>query len=354
MSAGAVPPADVEPSLDRPPCAGPYSSEREVLPEAVIDAAITWAVKLDYGESSDETRRAFERWLQTDPLHVIAWQRMGVLGNPFGAVPRQLVRTTLQAADNLRQRRRLGRRDAMKLLSLAGLALGAGWTAREYSPWQRLLADAATAIGEQKTLRLADGTLVMLNTDTAINTDFSGDRRMLVLRRGEMLVATGADALAPAQRPFWVYTPFGRLRALGTRFTVRLEDQRARINVQEGAVELHPSAGATPWVVRRGESRWLADGGTAEADLKGFEPDGWAEGVIAGKNIRLGDLLAELARYRRGFISCDERIGDLRISGFFHIRNTDQALRFLAQTQPVSVTYRTGAWVLVGPKRERG
>ncbi|MFT4193241.1 MAG: iron dicitrate transport regulator FecR, partial [Ottowia sp.] len=62
---------------------------------------------------------------------------------------------------------------------------------------------------------------------------------------------------------------------------------------------------------------------------------------------------AEMARYRPGRIVCDPRVADLRVSGLFHIRDTDQALQFLIQTQPVSVTYLTRWWVMVGP-REAG
>ncbi|MGT2491756.1 hypothetical protein ACU4GD_17580 [Cupriavidus basilensis] len=57
--------------------------------------------------------------------------------------------------------------------------------------------------------------------------------------------------------------------------------------------------------------------------------------------MRLADVLAELARYRTGRIVCDPRVADLRISGAYHLRDTDQTLRFLAQSQPVAVVYRT-------------
>ena len=65
-----------------------------------------------------------------------------------------------------------GRRRALRVLSLSGVALASGWAVRETTPWQRLLADASTSVGEQRTLRLADGSVVMLNTDSAISSDF--------------------------------------------------------------------------------------------------------------------------------------------------------------------------------------
>lgn len=323
------------------------------LPQDVIDAAITWTVRLAYNDPAPDHQRAFEQWLHADPVHAVAWERVGALRRPFTGLPPRLARATLEAANLKRGQRVLGRRRATKLLSLTGLILGAGWMVRDHAPWQRLVAQASTATGEQKTLHLPDGTTIVLNTDSAISSDMAGDRRVVVLHRGEMSITTGADTGVSARRPFWVATPFGKMQALGTRFTVRLADRRALVSVQEGAVALHPENGPPPlgavYTVQTGESRWLDAAGTAPADLQGFTADSWLSGVVAGRNIRLGDLLAELSRYRTGRISCDDRIAGLRVSGLFHIRNTDQALQFLAETQPIRLTYRTRFWVSVGP-----
>lgn len=131
---------------------------------------------------------------------------------------------------------------------------------------------------------------------------------------------------------------------------MRLDEQHARVSVQEGAVELHPSAGDSSAIVQAGESRRLTGSSILPAADRYFEEDGWVSGVIAGKNIRLADLVAELSRYRPGYIVCDEHVADLLVSGIFHVKDTDKALQFLAQAQPVSMAYRTRFWVTVGPK----
>ncbi len=330
-----------------------HAGEPVRLPDAVIDAAVGWAVRINHGRPSDAQREAFQRWLQAAPMHSLAWQRVnGLKGfqSELQALPPRLALDTLQGAEALRQQRQaMGRRNATKLLTLAGVAVGAAWLAREQAPWQRLLADASTGVGRQETLRLADGSVVVLNTDSAVSIDLSGPSRLIVLRRGEILVTTGSGTGEGDARPFWVHTPFGRLQALGTRFTVRLLADHASVTVQDGAVQLFPAGGAAPVTVPAGESRWLMEEGTRPAQAMGFEADDWAQGVIAGRNIRLQDLLAELQRYRHGRIVCDERVADLRMSGLFHTRNADQTLQFLVQTQPVCVTYRTRFWVVVGP-----
>jgi transmembrane sensor len=322
----------------------------EPLPDAVTDAAISWSVKLKYGNASADTLQSFEQWLDADRSHAVAWARIGSLQQEFSKLPAHLMLKAMQAFEERCDQRSIDRREAIKLLSLAGLITTLGWGIYEHTPWQRLFADANTTFGEQRTLTLPDGTTVLLNSDSAISIEFIGDRRLLVLKRGEILITTGADTSSTRRRPFWVYTSHGRMEALGTRFVVRLEERATRVSVQEGAVALYPAEVDTTETVYVGESRWLSTDEVVAADLFGFETDAWADGVIAGKHIPLVELLAELERYRLGRIVCDERVRDLRVTGVFQIRNTDLALEFLRQTQPVNITYRTRYWVSVGPK----
>jgi transmembrane sensor len=316
---------------------------------AAVDAAILWSIRLDYNNATIEDRNAFEQWLAEDRQHVEAWRRVAVLHRDFARLPPKTAKDTLRSAETRRRERGLDRRQAIKMLSLASVGLTSGWITWRHTPWQRLLADASTGTGEQQTLQLSDGSVLLLNTDTAVSADMRGNSRRIILRRGEILITTGADTEAAAKRPFWVYTPFGKMQALGTRFVVRLEREGARVGVQEGAVALHPAIGDTA-TIYPGESRWLMRTATVAADLQGIASDAWTEGVVAGQNLRLQDLLTELARYRHGRISCDPRIADLRLSGAFQLRDTDQTLNFIAQTQPVSITYHTRFWVSVQPR----
>lgn len=322
------------------------------LPRAIVDAAIAWAVRLQYSSASAQERQAFEHWLAADAQHGLAWQRVQALagtGSPLNALPPQAVRDTLDSARRLRQPGE--RRQALKLLSVVGLTVGAGWMVREHAPWQRLLADASTAVGERRGLQLADGSTLLLNTDSAVGIDLTASGRVITLRRGEILIATGADVSTSrgAPRPFWVHTPQGRLQALGTRFVVRLQAHKTLLSVSEGAVAAHPAAGGAPDVVPAGASRWLGEHGTTPAPATGFGADDWTEGVLSAHDARLGDLLSELSRYHAGRIVCDPRVAQLRLSGLFHLQDLDRTLQFLVQTQPVRIARYTRFWTVVEP-----
>lgn len=316
-----------------------------VIPEAVIECAIEWAIQLDYNQPSAKTRAAFEAWLAVDVIHQQAWERVhglkGFQSNLSGASP-ALVRDILHSA----QARRFSRRQLGRALLVGGCVLSVGWTANRHTPWQRLVADASTGIGEQKTLTLDDGSKIVLNTDTAISVEFSQIERRISVHRGEIQITTGIDTNSALKRPFFVSTSAGQMQALGTRFVVRVEQHKTRVSVQENAVALHPQKSSRA-IVQAGQSYWFSATGSEPAALPDFEIDSWVNGAIAVRNMRLADLLAELSRYRRGYIQCDPTVADLRLSGSFLVRDTDTTLQFLTQIQPLQLVYRTRFWVSV-------
>jgi ferric-dicitrate binding protein FerR (iron transport regulator) len=71
----------------------------------------------------------------------------------------------------------------------------------------------------------------------------------------------------------------------------------------------------------------------------------WSEGLIVTRNMRLGDFLQEVARYRHGYLTCAKEIADLRLSGVFRLQDTDKLLAVLPHTLPVRLRYRTRWWV---------
>lgn len=316
------------------------------LPNHIVDAAIDWCVKLDYNRAGSEARKAFESWLAADALHALAWQRVRSIQHRFDSLPPGLTRATLDAAA---ARRLKGRRNALKLLAGAGIcATGSLYALREYDSWRHALAHSETAVGEQQLLQLSDGTTLQLNTDSAVGVDLDGNRRIITLKRGEIRIETGKDTAAGA-RPFWVHTRFGTLQALGTRFVVRMEDGRVRVSVQEGAVQMHPARTSTSDsnapIARANESFWLSTTAAIRAESRGISDDAWTDGVIAARDARLADVVAELARYRHGYVTCDDVIAERRISGIFHIGDTDQALQFLARTQSLELSHYSRFWV---------
>ncbi len=319
------------------------------VPAAIVATAIDWSIRLTFNMPEQEVRQDFEQWLKDNPLHRLAWQRIQTVNGRFNALPGEMVLETLQSVDK-RRKKSLSRRHALKLLVLSGVACAGGLSLHRQGQWQYLMADVTTATGEQRRLVLEDGTELMLNTSTALSTAFDEQQRIVRLHHGEICVTTGADDRFKGKRSLGIHTPQGMISPMGTRFTVRIDREEVRVAVREGAVRLTPTASGPAGVVRAGACGILGRQGVRSAEPQPFGDDDWVDGILAGTSMRLADVLKEMNRYRRGFITCDQRIADLPVSGVLQITDTDSALRFLQHTLPIDVLYRSRYWVTVQPK----
>ncbi|MGU9858281.1 FecR domain-containing protein [Pseudomonas sp. LF245] len=309
----------------------------------VLDAAIAWQLSLDSGDGSPVEREEFDKWLASNEEHARAWRQLGMLDQRFSAASGPARAALLQSREGIRQRvRKLGSGLA-SIVVVIGLALFAG---ERYVPIHYWLADQRTATGEQRTLKLADGTLINLNTHSAIDVRFDDKRRLIVLQEGEILVETGHNDA----RPFYVQTRDGSLRALGTRFIVKREEDATRLSVLQSAVGAQPEALPQEQIFKEGQQVLMRSDGLGPTLAVTPATDAWTRGMLVVDNARLGDVVAELARYRTGHLGVDKHVADLRITGSFPLHDTTLALNALLPTLPVQIEQHTPWWVTVGAK----
>ncbi|WP_447892260.1 FecR domain-containing protein [Pseudomonas marginalis] len=305
----------------------------------LVDQAIQWMIKLRFNVADDASTAAFERWLHTSAEHQQVWQRVATMNDEFSHLPAQVGRHALHGA-----RRRISRREGLKLLGLVAGTAGLTWFGRDYTPLPALMADYRTATGERRWVALNDGSRIQLNSASAFDAVLTQERRLVQLRQGEILVNTGADT-----RPFWVQTRDGYLRALGTRFLVREDAQGTMLAVQRGTLAVfadNHAAGARQ-VINPGEQVLFDRSGIRSLVTNGLDPWAWSEGVISARDMRLDAFLAELGRYRNGLLRCSEAVAGLRVSGTYQLDDTDQVLGLVAHSLKLDVTYRSRYWVTV-------
>nr|WP_276583695.1 FecR family protein [Pseudomonas sp. RIT-PI-AD] len=315
--------------------------------DARIRQAIAWSVRLRFAAGDPQLLSACSAWRAADPGHEQAWQRIqalhGELDGSFRALP-----SSVATFDTLEQTaQRLGRRKALKLLSLGLTGVGAAWLARDLTPWPRWTADYATRTGERRTLDLSDGTRLLLNTDSAVDVRFDARQRLLRLRRGEIHLSSGADP-AGDHRPLRVQTEHRLFEALGTRFLVRQDRDATRLSVEQGAVAILPT-GADPvrHIAEAGQHYRVDPSRVSPLDRLPMEAGAWTEGLIVTRDMRLADFLAEVARYRDGHLGCADAVADLRLSGVYRLDDTDALLALLPRSLPVRVRAHTRWWVTV-------
>lgn len=232
----------------------------------------------------------------------------------------------------------------LRLLVLFAAVGTTAWGTRDAMPWHRLMADYSTGFGEHRQWTLADGSLLELNTDSAVRLRFDGDQRLIELLRGELYLASGQDPQSPHHRPLRVATPFGLFEALGTRFSVREDNLGCRLGVTEGAVRMQPRAGQGD-VAQAGETWQLTGDSVRRLPGSAEDAQAWRDGVLIARAMPLGELLSELGRYRRGHLGCDAQIAQRSISGNFNLNDTDATLAFIAKAHDLRLHGMTRYWV---------
>lgn len=233
------------------------------------------------------------------------------------------------------------RRQALKALSVvAGVGL-LGLGGRTL-PWQQWQASQRTAVGEVRGSQLADGSRLWLNTDSALDVDFTAELRRLALYRGEVLVEAADDA-----RPLWLETAHARLRVQGGRFAVCQQDDGYLVSSQVGALEI---LGARRQSLLAGQEAYFdAQWVDRPAPLRQGRK-AWTHGILQADDMPLGQFIAELSRYQHGHLGCDPRVADLRLVGAFPLAEPERIYAALEASLPVRVVRRLPWWISIEPR----
>ena len=305
-----------------------------------LQEAAEWFAVLRGDDVTPADRHSWQQWLAASPAHAAAWRRIEAVNQQFGQLPGP------QARDTLATGRWQKRQTAKKLALLcAGVMAGGALLTRPQS--RQLLATLGaserTATGAMRQLALADGSQLWLNTATAADLDYTGTERRIALHDGELLLTSAPDPVQQP-RPLLVDVPQGRLRALGTRFSVRRDGDTTRVAVFDGAVRVEPG-NAAPRVVTAGfqlrfGADWIDTATPADANAAA-----WTEGRLVADGMRLDDFVAELARYRHGHLGCAPDVAHLRLTGSYPLADTGRILASLAATLPVRVRQVLPWWV---------
>ncbi len=307
------------------------------MADKTIAAAAQWYARLCADDVSAADVTAHGRWLAADPEHARIWSQVERLRGTLGAAPSRLAADALNRADLHFARRRSALRSGLGAAALFGAG---GLLAWRILPVEQMaagyLADYRMGTGERRELMLADGTLLWLDSASAVDVTVDARGRRITVHAGEILIDT--EHAAAGLPPLQVKTLHGTVRPLGTRFTVNRQDAHTRVAVLRHAVELRPAGAGAPLVLHAGEQGVLETSAARHEGAVTGEPDAWTRGLLIVDDVRLGDLIAQLDRYRPGRLSCDEAVAALRVSGAFPIDDTDRALAAVERALPVRIS----------------
>ena len=326
-------------------------------PESTLDpvseAAVEWLVQFHSGEMTEADQARHRAWLAAHPQHQVVWQRLsGSLHAQFGAARAVATPKAAAAMGDVMgqalahaQRRGSSRRRLLSgALAIGGVSAGALLLADRQIPWRQMTADLRTGTGERHAFTLPDGSELLLDARSAVDLDFSEGRRRVALRQGALLVQ--AQPASNGLAPFEVLSRHGRIQALGTRFTVRLQESYTRVGMLEHATRLTTAAGA---------SQVLDEGHSARFDTLSIDADdinpqaeaAWQRGMLEVHNRPLGEVVQALRAYRRGFVRISAQAAALRVYGNYALDDSDRALDALAATLPITVRVYQRGWLVV-------
>lgn len=304
----------------------PSSRDGDAPSDDLETQAWNWLRLLHSGDARELDAKRFRRWVRASPTHKAAYHTAKRRWDAIAPPARELLRRQpaavpppLRRFDSLYSRRAfLG--VAVSTAVVAGVAvvnppLGLWPSLDEWG------ADDRTAPGEQRTLALADGIDVTLNTRTAVRRQSSDGHAVgLELVAGEAAIDLGAG------RTFAVIAGAGRSRAESGRFEVRHLDGEVCVTCVAGEVRVeHPA----------GERRLLAhqqvryqSGAIGRVDsVELATVTAWREGMLVFDKTRLADAIGEINRYRAGHVLLrNDAVRDRPVSGRFAIASLDLAL----------------------------
>jgi transmembrane sensor len=335
-------------------------------PVELKQTAIEWLLRLRADDMSDEEMSAFAAWLAEDYRHSEAFAstedlfddmvRAATLNAASTISTPADTAKTLSSPPKLKPSPR--QRFPVKNWLPAAFAMAAVWLfavilvmPEHAHPIVSLLSDYHTETGEIRDIQLADGSHILLNTNSAISVNFDDSRRQIVLHYGQARFTVAKDS----QRPFEVVADDLNARALGTVFEVYRPDRdQVSVTVQQHAVrvDLHDDhqTVASAINLQAGQRLQYRHNGKAPAieaiDLA--QVTAWQQGRLQINDRPLGELIAELNRYRVGRIFlADAQLSQLRVTGAFALDNPDTIIRSVAEVLGLRQTRLSNWWVLL-------
>jgi len=290
-----------------------------------------WLARLMAPDCTSAERAAFEDWLAESPRHVEAYLQTECAH----ALAAELADDPLLRAAARAARRERPRGGAWKTLLPLALAAGVAAVAvfvKSGGPGAPAPAPQAyaTAIGEQRTVVLADGTRLALDTDSRVEVRLGADRRLLEVAQGRVQIDVGHDA-----RPFLVHAGAATVRDIGTTFQVSRQAGEVRVGLIAGSVQVAVDDDRDAARTLVPGEQVIVDGDGRIGATRGLDVDaanGWTRGDLIFRERPLGELLAETNRYSATQLHlADPRLGDIRVSGVFHAGDQTALLKALDQ-----------------------
>ena len=191
----------------------------------------------------------------------------------------------------------------------------------------------STPVGHQLTAGLADGSRIVLNTDTRLDIAWHLRSRRVQLHTGQALF----DVEHKTYRPFTVEAGDTRVTVVGTMFDVWRKPESVQVTVLRGRVKVQ-SGGEPVYLTENQQVQAVGQQVSAVAAVDAATQTVWKDGKLMFDRTPLRNALQEMQRYISTRIApVDDELGSLRVSGVFDTARADAMLDLLPAILPVAV-----------------
>jgi transmembrane sensor len=333
----------------------PESQARE---EARRKAAADWLQRLDDPALPEADLQAWLHWHGESEQNRKAFEEMQTLYRQMRDLPGDYRREL---------RRRFAHTEALyprpwpKMWALAAAVLlavvgaGAAWWTQVSDP---SAVSYAAPRDRHRTIKLADGSALVLAPDSLALVKFTRHLRALTIERGEAYFEVRHDAA----RPFEVQAAGVRVTAVGTAFNVSRSPDQVTVTVTEGTVDVvevskpaTAESSSAPLAlpehrrVRSGERLVLSDTLAQSGQPQIGAVPAWKNGQLQFVDAPLSQVVLAVSRYARRRVMIDDpRVGDLTYSGTVFRDRVDEWTYALPAIYPIrAVTLTDGSLALV-------
>lgn len=304
------------------------------------DQAIVWFARLSSGEMTAQERTEFWKWRSRSSAHEQAFMEICRLWDKpeLMEAAGALTGSGTQVGSRSIPERRWSRALVAAVVLLIVTAV-----AYQFDAPIRFQADWITDVGERQTITLADESTVILNTNSAIASNYRPDSRRVQLLKGEAMFKVQPDAT----RPFLVEHGGLVARAVGTAFVVRESGNITHVSVVEGVVSVESPTASQVTLAAGQQAIMNADGKISVQSIDTDVALAWLQGRLVFENTPFVQVIEEISRYHGGYIGVwNPSLAGLAVSGTYNLSNPTTILATLTKTLPVQMTRITDRFVV--------
>lgn len=305
-------------------------NESKLKKQDIERQATEWLLSFDKSKPTKMEFINFMKWYKADPAHQSCFDELSETMDVGFTLPAH--NSSLSASQSTSQtaapQKRNKTLDVFKPVAAAAMLLLAVFVTLQNTQLSNLEQHQHFATEQYQRLEktLFDGSVVTLDSNTALSVDLIPQKRNLTLSQGQAFFDVSHDS----SRPFVVSTPYGSVTAVGTAFSVDVYNGQLHVVVTEGRVAIAETDQPLAMVDAGHKAVLQNNAVNVEAASDSEQALNWRSGKLSFQGETLAEVIHTVERYHNISINIeDQRLAQLKFGGNFDADNIQGLLESL-------------------------